>query len=66
MIVFGLSTPHFLLFERRAIAPPLHHCDWLFPLLAREASSENHSIDKSTRKRGLTPRACMGDGGSGP
>ena len=44
----------------------IHHCDWLFPLSVRKASSENHSIDKSTQKKGFTPRACMGDGGSGP
>ena len=60
------STPHFLLFESRAIALSLHHCDWLFPLSACKASSENHSIDKSTQKKGFTPRACMEDGGSGP
>ena len=37
---------------------------WLFPLSARETSPGNRSIYKSTRERGDSPRACMGDAGS--
>ena len=38
-------------------------CDWLFPLSAREVSLGTVLIINLLGK-GLTPRACMGDGGS--
>ena len=53
MIVFGLSTPNFLLFDdvRCTIALSFRRCDWLLPPSAREVSSGNRSNYKSTRER---------------
>ena len=53
MIVFGLSTPYFLLFDevQLLLALSFGRCDWLFPLSAREVSPGNRSNYKSTRER---------------
>ena len=63
MIVFGLSTPNFLLFDK--VQKQCHSVVVIGSSYRRRAKSPLGTVlIMNLLGKGLTPRACMGDGGS--
>ena len=63
MIVFGLSTPNFLLFDE--VQKQCHFVVVIGASHRRRAKSPLGTVlIINLLGKGLTPRACMGDGGS--
>ena len=63
MIVFGLSTPNFLLFDEVQ-----WHCHFVAVIGSFHCLGAKSPLGAvliiNLLGKGLTPRACMGDGGS--